>query len=106
MNLKIAMSNGQLDEGLRQYVVQRLRDGLLRFKPRIASATVSFLDLSGPYGAEQQCFLALGLTPTGKISVKRRGASVRLALARAVETSIRELRRRFEPTEKSDRRVT
>lgn len=99
MNLEIAALNGQLDEGFRQYVEQRLRAGLLRFEPRIVRATVSFLDSSGPYGAEQQCCLALNLVPSGEVSIERRGASVRLALGRAVETATRELRRRFEAME-------
>ena len=96
MNLYIATLNGQLNEGLRQYVEQRLRAGLLRFEHGIARAAVSFSDLSGPYGAEQQCLLVLSLTRSGEVGVERRGASARLALGRAVETAIRELRRRFE----------
>ena len=54
MNLEIVTSNGRLDEDFRQDVEQRLHNGLLRFENRIVRATVSFLDLSGPYGAEQQ----------------------------------------------------
>lgn len=104
MNLEIATLNGRLDERSRQYVEQRLRAGLLWFEPRIVRVTVSFLDLSGPYGAEQQCRLALSLTPSGEVSVERRGASARLALGRVVETATRELRRRFETTERSGQR--
>ena len=105
MNLEIATLNGQLDDRFRQYVEQRLRAGLFRFEPRIVRVTVSFLDVSGPYGAEQQCGLALSLAPNGEVSVARRAASARLALGRAVETVIRELRRRFEAADVPHRRV-
>ena len=105
MNLDIATLNGQLNEDLRQYVEQRLRAGLLRFEHGITRAAVSFSDLSGPYGAEQQCFLVLSLTRSGEVSIERRGASVRLALGRAVETAIRELQRRFEAMADSQRRA-
>lgn len=101
MNLEIATSNGQLNEAFFQYVEQRLHSGLSRFENRITRTTVSFSDVSGPYGAEEQCLLALRLTPSGEVSVERRGASARLALARAVETCTRELQRRFEAAEKS-----
>jgi hypothetical protein len=103
MNLEIITSNARPNEGFRQYVEQRLRSGLLRFENHIVRATVSFLDLSGPYGAEQQCLFTLSLRPGGEISVERRGASARLALGRAVETVARELRRRFEPRERFER---
>ena len=103
MNLEVATLNGQLDEIFRQYVEQRLRGGLLQFEPRIVSAAVSFLDLGGPYGAEQQCRLALSLALGGEVRVERRGPSGRLALNRAVETALRELRRRFEATEEQGR---
>ena len=96
MNLDIETPNGRLSEGLRQYVEQRLRSGLLRFEDRITRATVSFLDVSGPYGAEQRCLLVLRLAPGGEVNIERRGAGIRLALGRAVETAIRELRRRLE----------
>ena len=101
MNLEIATSNGQLNEAFAQYVEQQLHSGLSRFENRITGATVSFSDLSGPYGAEEQCLFALRLTPSGEVSVERRGASARLALARAIVTCTRELRRRFAVTEKS-----
>jgi hypothetical protein len=96
MNLDIATLNGQLNEGLRQYVEQRLRAGLLRFEHGIARAAVSFSDLSGPYGAEQQCRLVLSFASGGEVSVERRAVSARLALGRAVETTCRELRRLLE----------
>jgi ribosome-associated translation inhibitor RaiA len=96
MNLEIATSNGRVNEDFRQYVEQRLHNGLLGFENRIARATVSFLDLSGPYGAEQQCRLALSLASGGEVSVERRAVSARLALGRAVETTCRELRRLLE----------
>ncbi|MGB2987896.1 MAG: HPF/RaiA family ribosome-associated protein [Phycisphaerae bacterium] len=105
MNLEIATLNGRLDEAFRQYVEQRVRGGLRRFEPRIVRATVSFLDLSGPFGAEQRCRLALSLAPGGEISVERRAASGRLALGRAVETATRELRRRFDAMEKPGKDV-
>lgn len=105
MNLEIVTSNARPNDDFRRYVEQRLRDGLLRFEHRIARATVSFLDLSGPYGAEQQCLLVLSLTPSGEVSVVRRGASARLAMGRAVETAARELWRRFEAAGESERRV-
>ncbi len=73
MNLEVATFNGQLDERFRQYVEQRLRAGLLRFQPRIVRAMVLFLDLSGPYGAEQRCRPALSLAPNGEVCVERRG---------------------------------
>ena len=101
MKLEIATSNGRLNEALFQYVEQRIRSGLLRFENRITGATVSFSDLSGPYGAEEQCRLVLRLTPSGEVSFERRGASARLALARAVEACTRELRCRFEGAEQS-----
>jgi ribosome-associated translation inhibitor RaiA len=96
MNLEIATSNGRVNEDFRQYVEQRLHNGLLRFENRIVKATVSFLDLSGPYGAEQQCRLALSLASGGEVGVERRAVSARLALGRAVETTCRELRRLLE----------
>jgi hypothetical protein len=102
MEVKIVTPNGQLDEAVREYVGQRLRSGLLRFDPRIPRAKVSFSGLNGPYGSEQQCLLVLSLTPSGEISIERRGAGVRLALGRAVETATRELRRRFEATGESE----
>lgn len=105
MNLEIATLNGQLNEVFRRYVEQRLRSGLLRFEPRIVRVMVSFLGLAGPYGAKQQCRLALSLAPSGEVCVERRGASARLALGRAVETALRELRRRFEAVESSRERT-
>jgi hypothetical protein len=105
MNVEIATLNGHVDEVFRQYVEQRLRGGLLRFEPRIVRATVSFLDFGGPYGAEQQCSLALSLAPGGEVCVERRAASGRLALGRAVETALRELRRRFDATEEPEQSV-
>jgi hypothetical protein len=105
MNLEINTSDGQPAEGFRQYVEQRLSKGLSRFENHIARGTASFLDLSGPYGVEQQCLLVLSLRPSGEVSVERRGASARLALGRAAETAARELQRRFEPSERLERRV-
>lgn len=99
MNLEIVTSNGRVNEDFRQYVEQRFHNGLLRFENRIVRATVSFLDLSGPYGAEQQCRLALSLASGGELSVERRAISARLALGRAVETTCRELRRLLEAKE-------
>jgi hypothetical protein len=95
MNLNIATLSGQLNDGLRQYVEQRLRAGPLRFEHGIARAAASFSDLSGPYGAEQQCLLVLSLARSGEVSIERRGPRARLALGRVVETAIRKLRRRF-----------
>jgi hypothetical protein len=105
MNAEIATLNGRVDEVFRQYAEQRLRGALLRFEPRIVRAAVSFLDLGGPYGAEQRCRLALSLTPGGEVCVERNGVSGRLALGRAVETVLRELRRRFDATEEPEQSV-
>jgi len=102
---EIVTSSGTPDDGFRQYVEQRLHSGLMRFENRIARATVSFVDLSGPCGAEQQCRLALGLVPGGEVIVERRGASAKLALGRAVETATRELRRRLDATDEQGRRA-
>jgi ribosome-associated translation inhibitor RaiA len=105
MNLEIATPNGHLNDGLRQYIEQRLRNGLLRFENQITRATVSFSDTSGPYGAEQRCRLTLSLAPGGEVNIERRGAGIRLALGRVVETATRELRRRFETPGKSEGRT-
>jgi hypothetical protein len=105
MNLEIITPDARTDGGFRHYVEQRLRSGLSRFANHIVRGTVSFLDLSGPYGAEQQCRLVLSLRPCGEVSVERRGAGARLALGRVVETAARELQRRFEVVGPSQRRV-
>jgi len=102
MNLEMAAQNGGIDDVFRWQVEQRLRSGLRLFEPRIVRVMVSFLDLRGPYGAEQQCRLALSLTAGCEICVERRGASGRLALGRAMETALRELRRRFNGRQEPD----
>src|SRR4051794_24182916 len=84
MNLRVKVSNADIDELLGRYIDKRLRVALGRFGDRVGEV---FVKLNGSY----QCRITTELLPFGKFAVDESGSD----LFSTIDTAIGRVGRRF-----------
>jgi ribosomal subunit interface protein len=104
MEMIVRSQSSRLIPNLQQTIQKRLEYGLGRFKRFIDRVTVTLVDVNGPRGGQDQhCDIKVTLHTSGVIVGKATEVDILLAVSRAMERVVRQIKERRQA--RLDRRV-